>query len=271
MSDQNQLLGRFLEFSIQTPDVVESLGFYKLLGFQELEVGDVWSHKYAVVSDGELNIGLHDREQGGAAITFVHHDLARQARNMSDAGLDFRYLKVDNDVFNELCFADRDQNLVMMVEARTFSPGDEISENSLCGGWFEISLPVKDTMRAGRFWAPLAPELLRLREEPTTHMRFNAGEMSLGLSESIALKGPSLCFRCPDKDAVWTAIARHGFPFKEFPGYEGAFMILEAPEGTNLFLFSEDFLGELYEVSETDEEGDDYEEDDYEEESGEDD
>ena len=98
MSEQH-LLGRFLEFSLGTPDVIESLGFYKLLGFQELEVGDIWSHKYAVVSDGELNIGLHDREQNGAAITFVHEDVARQARAMSDAGLEFEHLKVDRDVF----------------------------------------------------------------------------------------------------------------------------------------------------------------------------
>ena len=61
------MLGRFLEFSIHTPDILQSLGFYKLLGFQELEIGDVWSHKYAVVSDGELNIGLHDGKFEGPA------------------------------------------------------------------------------------------------------------------------------------------------------------------------------------------------------------
>ena len=253
MNHQDQLLGRFLEFSIPTPNIIESLGFYRLLGFQDLEIGDVWSHKYAVVSDGSLNIGLHEGKLDGPALTFVHQDLARQARSMSDHGFNFRYLKIGQDEFNELAFLDRDKNMITMIEARTFSPGDEYSDNSLCGSWFEISLPVRDAMRAAQFWAPLAPELLRLREEPTTHMRFNAGEMSLGLSESIALNGPSLCFRCDDKDAVWTAIARHGFKFKEYPGYEGAFMSLQAPEGTMLYLFKEDFLGELYEVAETDE------------------
>ena len=253
MNGQKHLLGRFLEFSIHTSDIIESLGFYKLLGFEELEIGDVWSHKYAVVSDGELNIGLHDGKFERPALTFVHQDLARQARSMSDHGFDFRYLKVDEDVFNELAFFDRDKNMITMIEARTFSPADEDTDDSLCGSCFEVSLPVKDAVRAARFWAPLAPELLRLREEPTTHMRFNAAEMSLGLSESIALNGPSLCFRCDDKDAVWTAIAQHGFAFKEFPGFEGAFMALQAPEGTMLYLFKEDFLGELYEVAETDE------------------
>jgi len=264
MSERNHLLGRFLEFSVHTRDIIDSLGFYRLLGFEELEIGEVWSHKYAVVSDGALNIGLHDGKFEGPALTFVHQDLARQARSMSDHGFDFRYLRIDDDVFNELGFLDRDKNMITMIEARTFSPADEDIDNSLCGSFFEISLPVKDAVRAARFWAPLTPELLRMREEPTTHMRFNAAEISLGLSESIALEGPSLCFRCDDKDAIWTTIAQHGFKFKEFPGFEGSFMALQAPEGTMLYLFKEDFLGELYEVAETDEL-----EEDIEEESGE--
>lgn len=253
MNQQPQLLGRFLEFSIQTPNIIDSLGFYKLLGFQELLVGEVWKHKYAVVSDGILNIGLHDRKFSRTALTFVHHDVAQQARSMTDHGFDFDFLKIDGDVFNECGFVDRDKNLVVMIEARTFSPADEYQDDSICGNWFEITLPVRDAMNAAQFWAPLAPEILRLREEPTTHMRFNAGGMSLGLSESIALKGPALCFRCGDKDRVWTSIAQHGFEFKEFPGFEGAFMSLTAPEGTTLFLFEEDFLGELIVVAEGEE------------------
>ena len=248
------MLGKFLEFSLHTPDIIESLGFYKLLGFRELEVRDTWPHKYAVVSDGDLCIGLHDLPPEDApAVTFVHKQLAKQARSMTDHGFDFDTLRLDDDIFNELDFRCRDGHRVHMIEARTFSRPDEDEDDSLCGSFFEITLPVRDAMRAGRFWAPLAPEILRVREEPTTHMRFNAAGVSLGLSESIALNGPALCFRCDDKDAVWIALAQHGFEHKEFPGFEGAFMAVTAPEGTSLFLFDEDFLGELYEVEEVDE------------------
>ena len=250
MSDTQHLLGRFLEFSVKTPDILESLNFYKQLGFHELETGEIWQHKYAVVSDGEFNIGLHEGKLDQSALTFVHQDLAHQARSMLTRDFEFEYLRIDEDVFNELGFVDRDGNLTNLIEARSFSPADIDSAASLCGDWFEISLPVKDAVRASLFWAPLAPELLRIREEPTTHMRFNAAGLSLGLSESIALEGLSPCFRCPDKEAIWTAIARYGFSFKEFPGYEGAFMALQAPEGTTLYLFHEDFLGDGYEVAE---------------------
>jgi predicted enzyme related to lactoylglutathione lyase len=245
------LLGRFLEFSVHTPDILASLAFYKALGFSELTIGDIWPHRYAVVSDGELCIGLHDREYEGPALTFVHPDVAQHARAMADHGFQFAYLKVDGDEFNRLGFTDPDGHMITMQEARTFSPPVDEIERSLCGEWFEITLPVKDATHTGRFWAPLAPVLLRLREEPTVHMRFDADGVPLGLSESIALVQPSLCFKCHDRDALQAAVERHGMRFKAFPGFEGALAELIAPEGTRLYLFDQDFLGEPYIVEES--------------------
>jgi len=246
-------LGRFLEISVYTPDILESLSFYKRLGFTEQQIGEIWSHKYAVVSDGEVCIGLHDRVLDGPALSFVHHDIARCARSMSDHGFDFSLLQLDEDAFNELGFADSDGHSVSMLEARTFMPPDEDTPASHCGRCFEVTLPVRDALHAGHFWAPLAPKLLRLREEPTTHMRFAAGGMPLGLSESIALKNPSLCFKCPDKARLLDIVDMSGLKHQSFPGFEGAFIEIQAPEGTSLYGFSEDFLGESYEVDESDE------------------
>ena len=120
----------------------------------------------------------------------------------------------------------------------------------MLGTWFELSLPVRDAVRSARFWGSVAPTVLRLREEPTTHMRFDVGGIPVGLSESIALEQPSLCFKCPDKDALMGFIDKHDLPHKKFPGYEGAFVALTAPEGTKLYVFEEDFLGESIVVDE---------------------
>ncbi|NCF14428.1 MAG: hypothetical protein GWP62_03905 [Gammaproteobacteria bacterium] len=244
-------IGRFLEFSVQTPDILESLHFYKSLGFTELETNDVYSHKYAVVSDGELNIGLHEKEFDAPAISFMQQDLAKHARKMSDHGYDFTELQLNEDAFNQLGFRDRDGHAVIMVEARTFHLSEDAESDSLCGSWFELTLPVRDTVRAARFWAPVAPTLLEMREEPTYHMRFDATGVALGLSESIALKAPSLCFRCPDRHGLMEFLEQQGMRYEKFPGFEGAFVAVTAPEGTTLFAFEEDFLGEAYEVDES--------------------
>lgn len=244
-------IGRFLEFSVRTPEILESLHFYKSLGFVELEISDVWPHKYAVVSDGELNIGLHDAHFESSCITFVQQDLAKHAPSMSDHGFNFTYMQLDEDAFNVLGFNDRDGNEISMLEARTFHLSEEAENNSVCGSWFELALPVKDAVRAAQFWAPIAPTLLEMREEPTTHMRFDADGAPLGLSESIALTAPSLCFKCPDRQALMDLLEQKGMSFEKFPGFEGAFVAIKAPEGTTLYAFEEDFLGEKYEVDES--------------------
>lgn len=236
------MLGQFLEFSVPAPDIVESLAFYKTLGFSELTSGDIWPHRYVVVSDGHLCIGLHDREFDESALTFVHRDLARHARAMSDHGFDFNLLKIDTDVFNELGFRDRDGHMISMIEARTFSPPDEDVERSICGDWFELSLSAKDATRAGRFWAPLAPVMIALREEPTPHLRFDAAGMPLGLSEHRALKKPSPCFVCDDLTSVLADAEKYGLDIDTNPKYESSFVSIQAPEGTTLYLFETDFL-----------------------------
>ena len=244
-------LGRFLEFSVRTPEILESLHFYKTLGFVELEIGDMWTNKYAVVSDGELNIGLHDRDFDAPAIAFVQQDLAKHARSMADHGFDFSFMQLGEDAFNEIRFPDRDKHTISMLEARTFNVSEDAEKDSACGSWVELTLPVRDALRAARFWAPIAPTLLEMREEPTTHVRFEADGVPLGLSESIALEGPSLCFKCPDRHGLMGLLEQRGMDFDKFPGFEGAFVAIRAPEGTTLFAFEEDFLGEAYEVDES--------------------
>ena len=49
----------FLEISVHTPEIQDSLAFYESLGFVQATVGEVWPYPYAVVTDGRLFLGLH--------------------------------------------------------------------------------------------------------------------------------------------------------------------------------------------------------------------
>jgi len=51
------IFGRFLEFSIATRDIRASVQFYEELGFRQLLTGDIWQHRYGVLTDGRLVIG----------------------------------------------------------------------------------------------------------------------------------------------------------------------------------------------------------------------
>ncbi|MEM9688337.1 MAG: hypothetical protein AAF917_02565 [Pseudomonadota bacterium] len=246
-------VGRFLEFSIRTPDILDSLSFYKNLGFRELTTGDMYRHKYAVVSDGVLNIGLHDREFRSPSVCIIQPDLAQHARSMADHGFNFDFMRLEEDSFNEVADVDIDGHALTLVEARTFHADEEDDDDSLLGTHFEISLPVRDTMRAARFWGPVTQVVESIREEPTVHMRFEAGGIPVGLSESIGLEGASLCFKRVDPEPLQAVIEREQMSYRRYPGFEGALGVLVAPEGTHLYVFDEDFLGETISVEETDE------------------
>ncbi len=244
-------LGRFLEFSVPTTDILDSLDYYRLLGFSEAAVGDIWPHRYAVVSDGILNIGLHTGRFDAPTLTFVRSELAQDAERLAEHGFEFTTQRVGDDSFNELGLEDRYGHAVAILEARTFSGVDEFDDDSACGTWLELTLPVSDAVHAAAFWGPLASTALRIREEPPTHLRFNVSSLPLGLSEHQALRQPALCFKCHDTNALVQLLDQHGLPYARSPDFENALIRLIAPESTMIFIFAEDFLGELYEVDES--------------------
>jgi hypothetical protein len=100
------VLGRFLEWSIPTPDIRASMDFYARLGFSETEVGEAWSHPYAVMTDGRLCLGLHQQADFPSSLTFVKPDLLAHLGQLDALGLEFEIRRLGNDVFNEVGWHD---------------------------------------------------------------------------------------------------------------------------------------------------------------------
>lgn len=83
------MLGRFLEISVRTPVIQQSLEFYQALGFEQALVSETWPYPYAVVTDGRLFIGLHGTvEQGDARglIGFSSHGFSQRLNSPDSQG-----------------------------------------------------------------------------------------------------------------------------------------------------------------------------------------
>src|ERR1700753_1306961 len=106
--------GRFHEFSLATPDIGASIEFYENLGFWQAPTGDAWPHRYGVVTDGQLVLGLHEAADF-AALTFIHPDLAVLADSLHEGGVALTLRRTDPEVFNQLEFADPAGQKVRMV------------------------------------------------------------------------------------------------------------------------------------------------------------
>jgi len=137
------MLGRFLEISCHAPDVLASLSYYESLGLTQATVGDIWRHPYAVITDGQVAIGLHAYPFDGPALTWIRPDLTRYAREIEAQGIELQFLKAGEDQFNELGFLDPDGQMITLLEARTFSPPSTMPPIPLIGFFQEYRFPVR--------------------------------------------------------------------------------------------------------------------------------
>jgi catechol 2,3-dioxygenase-like lactoylglutathione lyase family enzyme len=233
------MLGRFLEVSVRTPDILESLAFYEALGFVQASVGDTRTHPYAVVTDGRLNLGLHSDEFSSPALTWVHPDLAPHAADFESLGIELDFSWLGEDALHEIGFRDPSGQQVTLVEARTFSPppASELRASSL--GYFEeFGIPVTDLERSTAFWDSLGFVAFDPVRTPFTRVVASHRDLNLGLYDTD-LRHPVLTFSDPQMPDRIVALRDKGHRMPDrlprgMDPRENA--LLEAPEGTWLLL-----------------------------------
>lgn len=236
------MLGRFLEISVEAHRIAESAAFYEGLGLVQAEVGETWSHRYGVFTDGQLVIGLHDYSFPSPSLTWVRPNLARHLDVLRDCVGDLAFAKVSEDEFNEAGFTDPDGQMVALLEARTYSPPEVARPGSTILGQFaEFSLPVTDLERSVDFWEPLGFVAVEKGREPFPWAALTSDTLNLGLYQQPRMRGPAITFREPDMDDRIAYLQAQGFtldpgtPISWRPA-EGA--ILTAPEGTRFYLLN---------------------------------
>jgi catechol 2,3-dioxygenase-like lactoylglutathione lyase family enzyme len=236
------MLGRFLEFSLATPDIQASLEFYTKLGFSQAEVGEAWLHPYAVVTDGRICLGLHEEPIPAPSMTFVKPDLIKHLEAVEEMGLQFEFRHLGTNVFNEVGWWDPAGHLVRLVEARTFSPSKRRStETTQCGYFTEIALPAPDRDVAKAFWERFGFVGIDELGDRMPHVACTSDHIDLGLYDPAHLRRSTLRFEVEDVGGALARLAEIGIsptgeippPLRRVPA-----AVLVAPEGTPLLLSS---------------------------------
>lgn len=236
------MLGRFLEFSLATPDIQASLDFYTRLGFSHAQVGEAWLHPYAVVTDGRICLGLHQANIPAPSMTFVKPGLLKHLDTLEELGLAFDYRRLGNDVFNEVGWFDPSGQLIRLVEARTFSPSKRVgTDTSLCGYFLEIALPASNLDVSKVYWEQLGFVGMDERDDPLPHVSCTSDYIDLGLYDPSHLRRPTLRFEVDDVGETLVRLAEIGVsPSGEIPSplRRTPTAALVAPEGTPILLSS---------------------------------
>ena len=234
------MLGRFLEFSLATPDIRASLDFYTRLGFSQADVGEAWSHPYAVVTDGRICLGLHQAAIPAPSMTFVKPGLLKHMENLEGLGLEFEFLHLGNDVFNEVGWFDPTGQLVRLIEARTFSPSKRIAtDTSRCGYFMEIALPAPNLDVSKAYWERFGFVGMDEGDDRLPHVSCTSDHIDLGLYEPSHVRRSTLRFEVEDFGRTVARLAEIGIsPAGEIPVplRQSPAAVLIAPEGTPILL-----------------------------------
>jgi catechol 2,3-dioxygenase-like lactoylglutathione lyase family enzyme len=234
------VLGRFLEFSVATSDIQASLEFYTRLGFSQAHVGEAWPHPYAVVTDGRICLGLHQAAIPAPSMTFVKPDLLKYLDTLEELSLEFEFLHLGNDVFNEVGWFDPTGHLVRLIEARTFSPSKRIgTDTSQCGYFLEIALPTSNLGESKAYWERFGFVGMDEWDDQLPHVSCTSDYVDLGLYDLSHLQRPTLRFQVDDVGGTLLRLADIGIsptgevpsPLRHVPA-----AVLIAPEGTPILL-----------------------------------
>ena len=220
-------LGRFLEFSVPAPELAVSLDFYLQLGFSEVPVNDIRPRGYTAVTDGQIVIGLHSTGLDEPALTFVRPDLARHALRLADAGADIEFQRLGDDQFNEAGLRTADGQLLLLLEAPTFSATDVDIASPVIGRCTELVLSCATAGETSSFFETAG--FLGTEGDEDDTVRIAAPGLSITLRPD-ARRGVTLCFE-PSGD--WRAqLEMRGISTRR----AGHDHLLTAPEGTRLLL-----------------------------------
>lgn len=217
------MLGKFLELSIWTRDIAASVAFWEPLQLEHGLVGDTWKHRYAVLSDGRLVLGLHEYEFASPSLTWVRPGLAEALPGFVSLGVDFDFAKTGHDEFNEAGFRDPAGQLVTLLEARTWSPAFERARpGTLLGHFREYRYAARDPAAVVAFWERLG---LVADTDPGGPRAVADG---ISLAPSATASGPELVFEHDEPASSAEALAARGYPVEQ--GDAGS-VLLHAPDG----------------------------------------
>jgi catechol 2,3-dioxygenase-like lactoylglutathione lyase family enzyme len=234
------IAGGFLEISVHTPAIQDSLAFYESLGFVQATAGETWLYPYAVVTDGRLFLGLHGAPVAPCALSFVTPHVLGVVEQLEAQGVHFDELNLTDQAFNRAAFRDPSGLLVNLLEARTYSPPQlERPVLTTCGYFSELGAPVRELEATLRFWEQLGFVALEEEAAPFARTPLTSSRLNLALYRARAFRAPVLTFEDDNMRERIALLRERSYALTdEMPDSldESSNAVLIAPEGTRILL-----------------------------------
>jgi catechol 2,3-dioxygenase-like lactoylglutathione lyase family enzyme len=251
MNIPTPILGEVTAITITTPDLNNSLAFYKKLGFSEVMRMD-FPFPWIQVSDGALLIMLREDKKPYIALTYYVNDIDRSVKLIQDAGLEFSETPKASDMVKKYLLHTPDganMSLVHIPEGfmqpkgptmLSMLPQDytkpEKYVNQVCGMFGEYALPTKDLDISIAFWEKLGFRALSKMFNHYPWAILSDGLAIVGLHQTESFTDPIITYFASDMKEKIEKLKQDGLDnYKEVNQKN---IVLTTPEQQKINLFN---------------------------------
>jgi catechol 2,3-dioxygenase-like lactoylglutathione lyase family enzyme len=254
-------LGDYIEISLSVTHLTESVAFYQKLGLQQVD-GEETPYPWAVVSDGRLHLGLHQRSFPSPALSYLS-SFPRKWRTGAAFRLSLlQMLAISPDQVEQIGtksmlrkqkgfpiaanFQAADGQYVLLADKPFKKPSaDEYAlpfRNFLVKDqtFGELSLRTEDVATSVAYWQQLGFKRLAGDNKPYPWAIVSDGRVRLGLHQAARFSQPALSYFAPDMPDRLEQFRQQGLKFistrKDAHGRDiGA--LIHSPDGQPILLF----------------------------------
>jgi len=245
------LLGEVSALTIATPDLDQSLNYYRRLGFSEVMRFD-FPFPWIQVSDGALLIMLRKGNDPYLAVTYYVKDIEKSVKIVEDTGIPFIEKPKTGDLVKRYIFQSPDGLTVSLVNIQDgfkqppgptmltmnqqdyFNPEKYV--NKKAGMFGELAHPVKDLDASIAFWQKLGYAVLHNNQMPYKWAILSDGLHILGLHQTNTFSYPAMTYFAADMKAKIEQLKNGGIEnYTEKMGPSN--IVLTTPEKQHINLF----------------------------------
>lgn len=249
-------LGPNIEISLSVADLSQSLSFYDKLGLEKVDGGEK-PYPWAVVSDGQFHLGLHQREFSSPTLSYFGLGiLSERMVHLSSLGVrlnNIQKLEVIQGMQNsELLhrakfmtaeFESPEGQRVLLADlasdVETTPTGRKFFSRYQQVG--ELSLKIEDVNTAVAYWEQLGFKQVAGGSHPYPWATISDSLIRLSLHQTPKLTKPAITYVAPNMPEHLKRLRRRGIKFvaerKDKKGRKvGA--VVESPDGQLFFLFT---------------------------------
>ena len=180
----------FSSSRIATHDIAASVQFYERLGFAQLLTGDAWPHRYGVLGDGRIHLGLHECSMPSPALTFVLPQLGAHVARLRPAQLEPELTRLGDEELHQLRAARPGRTCRDAARgAHLFAAAPAAQSANRCAAISpHLSLPQTRLRAARDFWERAGFVALPEQDQPYAHLPLTSDQLDLAFHRRALLR-----------------------------------------------------------------------------------